>query len=71
MGAGTWESHHAILNLMFRYTECVDQARLAKESKRHPTLSGPQASDGSAEYGVEVAGTWTKEIERTLENPTS
>jgi 3-phenylpropionate/cinnamic acid dioxygenase small subunit len=26
MGAGNWESHHAILNLMFRYTECVDQA---------------------------------------------
>ena len=24
--AGTWESHHAISNLMFRYAECVDQA---------------------------------------------
>ena len=26
MGAGTWESHHAISVLMFRYAECVDQA---------------------------------------------
>ena len=26
MGAGTWESHHAIQGLMFRYAECVDLA---------------------------------------------
>ena len=26
MGAGTWESHHAITSLMFRYAECVDRA---------------------------------------------
>jgi 3-phenylpropionate/cinnamic acid dioxygenase small subunit len=26
MGAGTWESHHAITSLMFRYAECVDTA---------------------------------------------
>ena len=26
MGAGSWESHHAISNLMFRYAECVDTA---------------------------------------------
>lgn len=26
MGAGTWESHHAISDLMFRYAECVDRA---------------------------------------------
>ena len=26
MGAGTWESHHAITALMFRYAECVDAA---------------------------------------------
>ena len=26
MGAGTWESHHAITTLMFRYAECVDSA---------------------------------------------
>jgi 3-phenylpropionate/cinnamic acid dioxygenase small subunit len=26
MGAGTWESHHAITALMFRYAECIDAA---------------------------------------------
>jgi 3-phenylpropionate/cinnamic acid dioxygenase small subunit len=26
MGAGTWESYHAITSLMFRYAECVDTA---------------------------------------------
>jgi 3-phenylpropionate/cinnamic acid dioxygenase small subunit len=26
MGAGNWESHHAITTLMFRYAECVDTA---------------------------------------------
>jgi 3-phenylpropionate/cinnamic acid dioxygenase small subunit len=26
MGAGTWESHHAITSLMFRYADCVDSA---------------------------------------------
>ena len=26
MGAGTWESHHAITTLLFRYAECVDLA---------------------------------------------
>jgi 3-phenylpropionate/cinnamic acid dioxygenase small subunit len=26
MGAGTWEHHHAITTLMFRYAECVDAA---------------------------------------------
>jgi len=29
MGAGTWESHHAITTLMFRYAECVDGADFA------------------------------------------
>src|SRR4051794_7353538 len=29
MGAGTWESHHAITSLMFRYAECVDGADFA------------------------------------------
>lgn len=26
MSAGTWESHHAITTLMYRYAECVDHA---------------------------------------------
>jgi 3-phenylpropionate/cinnamic acid dioxygenase small subunit len=26
VGAGTWESHHAITTLMYRYAECIDAA---------------------------------------------
>jgi 3-phenylpropionate/cinnamic acid dioxygenase small subunit len=26
MGAGRWESHHAIATLLFRYAECIDRA---------------------------------------------
>jgi 3-phenylpropionate/cinnamic acid dioxygenase small subunit len=26
MRAGTWESHHAITTLLFRYAECIDRA---------------------------------------------
>ena len=29
MGAGTWESHHAITALMYRYAECIDAADFA------------------------------------------
>jgi 3-phenylpropionate/cinnamic acid dioxygenase small subunit len=29
MGAGSWESHHAITSLMYRYTECIDAADFA------------------------------------------
>lgn len=29
MAAGTWESHHAITTLMYRYTECIDAADFA------------------------------------------
>ena len=69
--ANTTDKERAGMAFHFLRTECVDQAQLAKESNRHPTLSGSQASDGSAEYGVEVAGTWEQEVERILENPTS
>ena len=29
MRAGTWESHHAITTLLFRYAECIDRADFA------------------------------------------
>lgn len=31
----------------------------------HPVLSGPQASDGTREYGQPLAGTWEREVART------
>ena len=49
MGAGTWESHHAILNLMFRYTECVDQANFAGLSEvfAHGQIRSNSMEDGA------------------------
>jgi phytanoyl-CoA hydroxylase len=32
------------------------------EDQRHPILSGGDASDGTAEYGREIAGTWPREV---------
>jgi ectoine hydroxylase-related dioxygenase (phytanoyl-CoA dioxygenase family) len=31
---------------------------------KHPTLTGPEASDGTLEYGVRIAGTWDEEVGR-------
>jgi len=47
MGAGTWESHHAISNLMFRYAECVDQADFdgLSELFAHGSVRSTSAAD--------------------------
>lgn len=49
MGAGTWESHHAILNLMFRYAECVDQANFdgLSEVFAHGQIRSNSMEDGA------------------------
>ena len=39
---------------------------ILKSSGAHPYLTGARASDGTKEFGVCVAGTWRKEVERTL-----
>jgi 3-phenylpropionate/cinnamic acid dioxygenase small subunit len=47
MAAGTWESHHAITTLMFRYAECVDRAdfdglsALFANADLHSTAAAP------------------------------
>ena len=47
MGAGTWESHHAITGLLFRYAECVDQADFEGLSElfAHGTLRSSSAQE--------------------------
>lgn len=47
MGAGTWESHHAISGLMFRYAECVDQADFdgLAELFAHASLRSPSGDE--------------------------
>lgn len=39
---------------------------ILKSAGAHPYLTGPQASDGTKEFGVRVAGTWREEVERAL-----
>lgn len=57
MAAGTWESHHAITTLMFRYTELVDAAdfdgigelfahgRITAEGSDEPVAAGPAVGE--------------------------
>ena len=37
-----------------------------EDAQKHPTLSGSNASDGSSEYGVSLAGTWDEEVARVV-----
>jgi len=55
MGAGTWESHHAISTLMFRYAECVDQADFdgLSELFAHGTIRSTSAEN--SEQGMRGA----------------
>ena len=38
----------------------------SSSEQKHPVLSGPAASDGMAEYGQPVAGTWDQEVAARL-----
>jgi 3-phenylpropionate/cinnamic acid dioxygenase small subunit len=47
--AGTWESHHAITALLFRYAECIDQADFAGLARlfAHGQIRSSAAADPS------------------------
>lgn len=58
MGAGTWESHHAITKLMFRYAECVDTADfdgLAELFSKGVMTSTSAADESGGMTGAQVA----------------
>ena len=57
MGAGNWESHHAITKLMFRYAECVDTADfdgLSELFARGVLTSSAAADPGEGMRGADV-----------------
>ena len=56
MGAGTWESHHAITTLMYRYAECVDQADFdgLSEIFAHGTIGSTSAASDEGMTGEQV-----------------
>ena len=65
--ANTTDKERAGMAFHFLHTHYDDGGRLAKNDRCHPLLTGPGATGGREEYGVEVAGTWQREVERVLE----
>jgi len=56
MPAGTWESHHAITTLMYRYAECIDAADFAGLAAlfAHGRIRSSSGPAGSGWSGDEV-----------------
>ena len=52
----------------WRSTSCTPTTRppilVEGDRRTRPYVTGPRATGGRAEYGVEVAGTWEQEVER-------
>ena len=65
-GPNTTDRERAGIAFHFLRTECVDSASLISSRKIQPFLTGSEATGGKKEYGVQVAGTWEREVERTL-----
>ena len=65
--ANTTDHDRAGLAFHFLHTDCVDRF-----DKKHgqPFILGPEATGGEAEYGVRVADTWPREVERVLQETT-
>ena len=61
--ANTTDKERAGLAFHFLHQDQIDQANMAGNK---PILSGPDASDGLKEYGVQVADSWDAEVEKTL-----
>lgn len=72
MGAGTWESHHAISTLMFDYAECVDQADFDGLSKlfAHGRITSTSAADSSEGMTGEAVGRFYGATNRVHEDGT-
>ena len=66
MGAGTWESHHAILDLLFHYTECVDQANFSGLSAlfAHGQIRSMDMEDGAKGIVGAAVGEFYKSVNR-------
>ena len=70
--ANTTNCERAGLAFHFLHTAC-NRARQPHRRKTagQPILVGPEATGGEVEYGVRVAGTWEREIERVLKEVTN
>ena len=64
--ANLTDDERAGMAFHFLHHEYVPQANLADEK---PLISGPDATGGLREYGVQVDGMWDVEVARTLATP--
>ena len=65
--SNTTDRDRAGMAFHFLHSDFVDRANLVDKKRGQPFLVGPEATGGETEYGVRVAGTWQKEIERVLQ----
>ena len=72
MGAGNWESHHAITKLMFRYAECVDTANFdgLSELFARGVLTSTSAADPEGGMTGEQVGRFYAATNRVHEDGT-
>jgi len=64
-GANTTDRERAGMALHFLNESVTGEAH-GMESGAHPYLSGPKATGGVREYGVQVAGTWADQVTRLV-----
>jgi len=64
-GANTTDRERAGMALHFLNESVAGEAH-GLEAGAHPYLSGPKATGGVREYGVQVAGTWADQVTRLV-----
>ena len=65
-GDNTTNRERAGMAFHFLRTDYATQDVTSPDRECRPHLCGPQASGGRSEYGIDVAGTWRREVARVL-----
>ena len=50
----------------FLHADYASPDLIEGDRRTRPYVTGPRATGGRAEYGVEVAGTWEREVRHAL-----
>ncbi len=62
--ANTTDRERAGMAFHFLHTDYAAPDLVEGDRRTRPYVTGPRATGGRAEYGVEVADTWEREVER-------
>ncbi len=65
--ANNTDHERAGLAFHFLHTDFIPEHYDERQRKYLVHVTGPQASGGRNEYGVQVAGTWEAEVQRVLQ----